>query len=317
MASDNQNKRSNTPYDDTFRTMIVKGGNLRIPFINEMFRLTTPIPMNTPIENIHNEYFIDEGQGKQSKIITDSVLHIDGKTYHIECQTLSDGTILVRMFQYDFNIAITESVYENYHLTVNIPTSGVLFLRRASDVPDQMTITINTRNGSIDYPVEVMNLSDYTLDDLIQKKLLFLFPFYMFNLEHEFKGFENNNEESREKVITSFNDLLRHVNELYSNGTITVDNYLLITDMLKKVTDSLTQKYDRVRKELDEIMGGQIIEFKGEKLIKQGKEEQAKDVAERMIRKGKYPDTEIADISGLTVSQVTDLREEMKSTAMA
>lgn len=43
------------PYDDTFRTMAAKGGNLRIPFLNEMFRLEDPIPSDAHIENIANE----------------------------------------------------------------------------------------------------------------------------------------------------------------------------------------------------------------------------------------------------------------------
>lgn len=312
-------KQSNTPYDDAFRTMIVKSGNLRIPFINEMFRLAVPIPQNTPIENVHNEYFIDEGQGKQSRIVTDSVLHINGKTYHIECQSMPDGTILVRMFEYDINVAISEKQYDNYHLTVNIPTSGVLFLRKAPGVPEQMTVTINTRNGSIDYPVDVMSLADYTLDDLIRKNLLFLFPFYMFNLESEFAGYEKSDEVSREKVIGSFNELLEHVNKLYESRELTFENYLLVTDMLRKVTDSLTQKYENVRKELDEIMGGKIIEFKGEKIFNEGRDQgaddKAKDVAERMIRAGKYSEEEIVNISGLSAEQVEKIKAELLVTA--
>lgn len=264
------NNSSSTPYDDAFRTMMAKGGTLRLPFIAEMFHLQAPFATGTPVDSIRNEYFVEEGNGKQRKIITDSVLHINGRTYHIECQSTDDGTILVRMFEYDVSIGLEESQYSDYNLTVNIPTSGVLFLRKTAKTPMQMSVTINTRSGSISYPVDVTNLSDYSLDDLIKKNLLFLFPFYMFNLEDEFSSYETS-ASSREKVVDSMNNLLEHVNKMYEDRKLSMEHYLLITDMLKKVTDSLTQKYDSVRKELDNIMGGKILEFKGENLINAGK----------------------------------------------
>lgn len=43
----------------------------------------------------------------------------------------------------------------------------------------------------------------------------------------------------------------------------------------------------------------------------------ARDVAERMIRAGKLTDQDIADYTGLTLSQVRSLREEMKAVSMA
>ena len=101
--------------------------------------------------------------------------------------------------------------------------------------------------------------------------LLFLFPFYIFNLEKELKTFEKT--ESRTKVISSFSELLEYVNELYNTEKIAFDKYLLLTDMIQKVADSLSVKYDNARKELDEVMGGKILEFRGESIFNKGKEE--------------------------------------------
>lgn len=268
--TEDSGNRSNTPYDDAFRTMIEKGGKLRIPFLNEMFHLKDPIAPDTLIENVANEYFISEGNGKQKKIITDSVLHIGNRTFHVECQSTADGSILVRMFEYDISIALNEREFQDNHLTVHIPMSGILFLRRIPGAAENLTVTIQTRGGSVSYAEDILYLADYTLDDLIRKKLLFLFPFYLFNLEQEFGGFEKGNEASRQKVGTLFRDLLQHVNDLYQSREISCENYLLITDMIRKVTDSLTRKYNRVRKELDSIMGGKVLKFKGEDIYKEG-----------------------------------------------
>ena len=175
------------------------------------------------------------------------------------------------MFEYDLAVGLKESCYEDYHLTVDIPVSGVLFLRSTKNIPEEMIVTINAVGGSIEYPVATLKLSDYTLDDLINKNLLFLFPFYIFNLEKELRTFEKT--ESRTKVISSFTELLEYVNELYNTEKIAFDKYLLLTDMIQKVADSLSVKYDNARKELDEIMGGKILEFRGESIFNKGKEE--------------------------------------------
>lgn len=38
----------------------------------------------------------------------------------------------------------------------------------------------------------------------------------------------------------------------------------------QKVTEHLTQNYTIVRKELDNIMGGRVLEYKGERIFKKG-----------------------------------------------
>ncbi|MDD6428359.1 MAG: hypothetical protein PUF90_02635 [Lachnospiraceae bacterium] len=262
---------SNTPYDDVFRTMMGKSGSLRVAFLNEMFHPAKPISTDARIVEVVNEYFSEEGNGAQHRLITDDVIRIDGQTFHIECQSLPDGTILVRMFEYDIAIALKDSRYEDYHLTIDIPVSGVLFLRSTKSIPDEMEVTINAAGESLNYSVVTMKLSDYTLDDLIRKDLIFLFPFYIFNMEREVRSYDRPG--SREKLASSVTELIEYINRSYNEGRMTYDKYLLVTDMMKKVTDNLSSRYSKARKELDEIMGGKILQFRGEELYNEGREE--------------------------------------------
>lgn len=109
----------------------------------------------------------------------------------------------------------------------------------------------------------------------IKKNLLFLFPFYIFNLESEIKTYDK--EESRTRVVNSITELLEYVNGMYNDKKLTFDKYLLITDMIRKVADNLSEKYGNARKEIDEIMGGKILEFKGERIYNEGREEGKKE----------------------------------------
>lgn len=265
----------NTPYDDVFRTLIVKGVALRIPFLNEIFHPKKKFPDNVEIEIISNEYYIEEGNGNQKKIETDSGLRVNGITYHVECQSLDDGTIVVRMFEYDINMAIRESRYENFHLTVKLPASGVLFLRTTGKTPMEMMVTIEAGDSRLTYPVKTLRLSDYSLKDLADKNLYFLLPFGMFNVKKNFAG--RRAPKAEQRIYDQLIGILSIMENAVKTGQITYRDYLLITDMLKKVTRSLTRKHQNLREELNTIMGGKILEFRGEREynegVKHGREE--------------------------------------------
>ena len=65
-------------------------------------------------------------------------------------------------------------------------------------------------------------------------------------------------------------------------------------------------------------MGGKVLELESDRLIKKGveqglelgKQENQMDTAVRMLQAGKYAIEEIAEISGLTVEKVNELKAE-------
>ena len=81
---------NNTIFDDVFRTMVEKMTYLVVPLINEVFH--TAYPEDVKIVQLRNEYQLEDGE-----IITDSCLRIGDMLYHIECQSLDDETMAVRM----------------------------------------------------------------------------------------------------------------------------------------------------------------------------------------------------------------------------
>ena len=100
--------------------------------------------------------------------------------------------MIVRMFEYDTQIALDAGEVVQGTLTVEFPHSAVLYLRHNSRTPDAMTVRIKTPGGEISYQVLVMKTQQYTLDEIFEKKLLFLIPFYIFTHESRFEEYENN-----------------------------------------------------------------------------------------------------------------------------
>ena len=92
----------NTIFDDVFRTIAQKMPFLLIPLINEVFG--TAYTEDQEFEQLRNEHY-----EKFGKIVTDSILRIEGRLYHMECQSQKDGDMTLRMVEYDFAIALEHS----------------------------------------------------------------------------------------------------------------------------------------------------------------------------------------------------------------
>ena len=88
-----------TIFDDVFRTIAQKMPQLLIPLINEVFH--TSYSEAEHFEQLRNEHY-----EKYGTIITDSIIRIDNRMYHLECQSTKDETMVIRMF--DSIYAITD-----------------------------------------------------------------------------------------------------------------------------------------------------------------------------------------------------------------
>ena len=95
-------------------------------------------------------------------------------------------------------------------LSVEIPSSGLLVLRDDGDPPECMRFEIRTPDGSVTYKAPVIRMSDYTLEDIFNKKMYFLIPFYFFNLEKQFDRY-NADQEELETFAEIFCDIIQRV----------------------------------------------------------------------------------------------------------
>ena len=175
-------------YDNVFRTLVNDCPKLLIPFINEVFK--EHYSEETPIRFYPNEHFANQKDGKMKKRITDTcfeILDTVPKKYHLECQSTSDSSMLIRMFEYGAQIALDDGEVRENVLTVNFPYSAILYLRCGKNTPDKIRVVIRSPAGKLDYEIAVVKLNSYSLEEIFNKKLLFLIPFYIFTHESRFK----------------------------------------------------------------------------------------------------------------------------------
>ena len=154
-------------------------------------------------------------------------------------------------------------------LIVEFPHSAVLYLRHNSRTPDAMTVRIKTPGGEISYQVLVMKTQQYTIDEVFEKRLLFLIPFYIFTHESRFAEYEND-ADKRELLRREVMGVMEKLEQMALAGEIREYEKCTIVDMTRKVVEKITAKYENVRKEVTSVMGGKVLEYEAKTILQSG-----------------------------------------------
>lgn len=299
-------------YDAAFRTILNDCRKLIIPVINEIFG--EHYTGEEEIRFFPNEHFLDQQDAADKKRITDTNFQIIGKIikkYHLECESsLPDGRITIRLFEYDAQIALDEGVVTKETLTITFPNTAVMYLRAYKKTPDKMKYIIITPGGMVQYDIPIMRVQSYSLDEIFEKRLLMLIPFYIFSHEKKFSEY-NNNKQKLEKLKTEYQIILEKLDELETQGIIGAFDKQTIIDLSSDVINEIARKYENVQKGIGAMMRGPLIQTRARTIlnrgIRQGISENKKETALRMLKAGKLTVEEIAEYSALSVAEVEQL----------
>lgn len=260
-----QNQKHNTIFDDVFRTMVQKMPQLLIPLINEVFK--TDYEEKEEFQQLRNEH--EEAFGK---IVTDSIIRIRNKTYHIECQSVDDSTMAIRMVEYDFAIALEQAAKDGRMYEMDFPESCVLYLRCSSATPDELKVKVNLPNGEyFIYRTKVVKLQNYTKDEIFQKELLFFLPYYIMRYEKQLTEIANNNEKYKSLLLEYSDIRLQLEKTLYDEKSSVL--YTDLVELITTISDYFLKSEKEVMKGVNKVMGGKVLELESEKLLRTGKAE--------------------------------------------
>lgn len=258
-------EKVNTPYDDAFRTLMVKCPTLVIPLVNEVFHEKYELQENVSV--FHNEFFV--GDRHQRECITDSHIGIGDRRYHAECQSSTDGSITVRIFEYDAQIAAENAQIEKGKADFVFPHSVLLYLRCPIDTPRKIQVSLRVPNGCISYEIPILKVPEYTADEILKNELYFLIPFHIFAYERELEKI-NGNAEQVEDLLRVYQRFARILQQKVKEERLTEYERQVIRDMTVKVVSSLASKWDNIKKGVEDIMGGEILELEVDKILNRG-----------------------------------------------
>ena len=253
---------NNTIFDDVFRTMVEKMTYLVVPLINEVFH--TSYPEDGKIVHLRNEHQMEDGE-----LITDARLLIGDKVYHIECQSVDDTTMSIRMFEYDLAIALENRRKVGRRFFVEFPRSCVIYLRTTRNTPDVEEVELLFPDGQVCvYRVPTVKLERYTKDSIFEKNLLLLLPFYVMRYEDAAHTIGEDSEKLQ-GLLKEYEDIRINLEKELS----TAGRSELYTDLNKliiRISNYIFREEEKVRKGVDEVMGGKVLQLESERLREEG-----------------------------------------------
>ena len=324
----NKNGADAFAYDDAFRTMEGECDDILIPFVNYVFG--EHYTNDAVIKRMRNEHFIaSEGKDKEKRV-TDSHFEITengvSKRYHIECESKPyDNSLLIRFLEYDTSTAMDDLRWEGNNLIVRFPQSGLLLLRNSNNMPKEANIIMETPGGAVSYPVRIIKVSDFSIDEIFEKRLYLLIPFYIFNFEKDLKHIEA--DEARVNSLAEFyNKIVERLTKDRESDHLSALSFGVIICMAEKVFNKLAHKHETVREKVGVFMGGKVLDIPIIRAYHQGKdegraegifegrnegrEEVIADLIRRKAEKGKSMET-IAEELEMQVSEIRDIYESV------
>ena len=253
----------NTIFDDVFRTMQEKMPEQTIPLINDVFG--TQYPIDTEIIQGRNEHHTENGE-----VTTDSYLAIGRKRYHIECQSTEDQTMVLRMIEYDFAIGLENAMKVDGTYRIQLPHPCILYLRGEKQVK-YLSLELVLFDGQIiKYQVPVIRMEWYSFNEIIEKNLVILLPFYMMRYEKMKDRIEKDTAQ-RERIFQEYRSIEQYLEKIFLKKGMEKE-FRDMTELISRISDYIFSKQQEVRKGLGEIMGGKVLELESDKLIKKGRQ---------------------------------------------
>lgn len=145
-------------------------------------------------------------------------------------------------------------------LRVRFPESALIYLRHWSTTSDFMTIIVETPGGSVSYETPILKVQKYTIDEIFDKKLLFLLPFHIFVYEKQFKRI-NEDEEKLLELEEHFADIINRLDIFCKEQQISEYIKWILLRMCNIVLEKLVASYENVKEGVGAVMGVEPFDF--------------------------------------------------------
>jgi predicted transposase/invertase (TIGR01784 family) len=243
---------------------------------------------------------------KLRRLHSDILLTIEGRAYHIEAQSGDDAEMIIRVFEYAFAAGLRAKTVSGNCITVKFPASRVIYLKPTGRTPDLAILRLRFPDGtSHDYTVESLKLLDYSIEDLEQKNLILLLPFYVLKLEGRVRKAKTSQE--RVRLSGEMKRLLETLAETADRGEragrFTAADKQVVIEHLERLFQELYMQYTEF-KETNMILQDRILY--SEEAAKREREKVRKEKLQiaRKMKKIGLSDTQIAFTTGLSPEDI-------------
>lgn len=160
-----------------------------LPLIKEVHGKT--YERGTDIRPLATEFSVERSDTKKiTSIRADiTVIVAERDIYHFECEIHNDGTMVMRMFEYDVHIALSYRKEMSGEMVLQFPHSAVLYLQDNGNTPEELNCAIRFQDGgTYVYRVPVLKVQAYTIEEIKEKHLCVLIPFLPLRFRKRISG---------------------------------------------------------------------------------------------------------------------------------
>lgn len=268
-VSENTNENMADIFDSVFKTLLQRFPKLAVALINEVFH--ADYTEDEVIFQGRNEY-----HGMDGKVINDAMIRIRDKIYHIECQSTSDGLMVIRMVEYDFKIALEETrnilmdelkkkseERSKEPLSFRFPKSCMVCVRPGIQKEESLKLQVIMPNEQkVLYEVPVVQAQSFSKEDMFKKRLLILIPFYVLRYEKDIRDGKN---ETLDKLELEYEFIKE---QLIAEGNFINEPrlYFDLAVLSQRILDYVGRDNKEYKERMGNAMGGVILEMESDKI---------------------------------------------------
>lgn len=282
-------------WDRIFKTLILQMPEMFLPLINEVF--DEKYDDTAVITFLNNEFYNKDG----SKVVSDTALMVNHMIYHFECQFSNDKEMAFRMFEYDFQIGLSDSKRTKSIDEFDFPRSCVVYITANTNNPQILKLKVNFPNGNFIYEVPTIRVQDYPLEKIGKKNLLIFLPYLVLKYPKKLK---NKKPPTKEEIVKFYQEMLELLETAYNDSVIDIQEYNIILEAMREAEQRVFNDYMDIKREVDDMVSN-TLELKSIKM----RDEAVKKAANEAVKENNKNIKEKLKMLGLPEEQIQEVLE--------
>jgi hypothetical protein len=271
-----------------------------IYFINRLFGSNHPL--DSEVKRLNTEH-IDNALNKR---LSDEIVSIDGHVYEIEEQTTDDANMAIRVFEYGYAQALKDKKAKDGMILLPFPRIMVIYLEAGAATPDVLTVRMKFPDATEhDFNVKTLKLLDYSVEELTERGLTALLPFYIIRLRKAAR--QAVTEEERAKVeADEFKELGIKLKETIERsvdgGLFNDEDIATLLERLFHLVKHIGEGY-KTATEVKKMINTSLIGY-GPALVLKGERKGKLEDARNALKKGLLSIEQIAQMTDIPVDEL-------------
>ena len=150
------------------------------------------------------------------------------------------------------------------------PESCVFYIRRKRLRNKTLDVEIEFPDGAkVMYKARAIPTLSYTLDDIFEKKLYALIPYYLLKYEKKKETLEGSDKD-REKLLKDYMEIADRLIDVMEKDP-KAGYVSILLELVNDIADEVLAKQPKAREGIGEIMGGQVMTLASDRIAEEAK----------------------------------------------